>query len=213
MLEVLDRKPEMRRIKIKALSPDKNMAQLAADIVDKCKYIHPSRVEEIEQLLIRLRKHHASVSAQTPVAAPPQADERDNDNDRRRGGTRAGSRPDRGDADDGGNGGRGERGGERERERERERAPKQKVDNLPPADMSELDEYLEMLYQVSGKSDREKEESLRTQERGTAMILKLCRNVMNLEQLIQNGTVMGALTRVLQEEFKKSLDLTFNIIR
>jgi hypothetical protein len=79
--------------------------------------------------------------------------------------------------------------------------------------MSELDEYLEMLYQVSGKSDREKEESLRTQERGTAMILKLCRNVMNLEQLIQNGTVMGALTRVLQEEFKKSLDLTFNIIR
>jgi hypothetical protein len=28
------------------------MAQIAADIVDKCKYIHPSRVEEIEQLLV-----------------------------------------------------------------------------------------------------------------------------------------------------------------
>lgn len=45
------------------------------------------------------------------------------------------------------------------------------------------------------------------------MILKLCRDVMNLEQLIQNNTVMGALTRVLQEEYKKSVDLTFNILR
>ena len=31
------------------------MAQIAADIVDKCKYIHPSRVEEIEQLLVFIR--------------------------------------------------------------------------------------------------------------------------------------------------------------
>lgn len=45
------------------------------------------------------------------------------------------------------------------------------------------------------------------------MILKLCRDVMNLEQLIQNSTVMGALTRVLQEEYKKSVELTFNILR
>jgi hypothetical protein len=45
------------------------------------------------------------------------------------------------------------------------------------------------------------------------MILKLCRSVANLEALIQNNTVMGALTRVLQEEFKKSVELTFNILR
>ena len=31
--------------------------------------------------------------------------------------------------------------------------------------------------------------------------------------MIQNGTVMGALTRVFQEEFKKSTELTFNILR
>lgn len=76
-----------------------------------------------------------------------------------------------------------------------------------------MDEYLEMLYQVSGKSEKEKEEGLRIQEKGTAMILKLCRDVMNLEQLIQNSTVMGAITRVLQEEYKKSVELTFNILR
>jgi hypothetical protein len=201
VLEVLDRKPEMRRIKIKALSPDKNMAQLAADIVDKCKYIHPSRVEEIEQLLIRLRKHHMTAGAQSSAAASVPTSQQDDEPDRRRGG---GNSKGRGENDD----------SENNRNRERERAPpKPKSDNLPPADMSELDDYLEMLYQVSGKTGREREESLRLQERGTAMILKLCRNVMNLEQLIQNSTVMGALTRVLQEEFKKSIDLTFNIVR
>eukprot|EP00599_Poterioochromonas_sp_BG-1_P001672 CAMPEP_0173148060 /NCGR_PEP_ID=MMETSP1105-20130129/9490_1 /TAXON_ID=2985 /ORGANISM="Ochromonas sp., Strain BG-1" /LENGTH=229 /DNA_ID=CAMNT_0014062633 /DNA_START=246 /DNA_END=936 /DNA_ORIENTATION=- len=87
------------------------------------------------------------------------------------------------------------------------------IDRLPPADMNELDDYLELLYEVSGKTDREREEVLRKQEHGTAMILKLCRDVMNLEQLIQNSTVMGAITRVLQEEFKKSLELTYNILR
>ncbi len=54
---------------------------------------------------------------------------------------------------------------------------------------------------------------IRNQIRGTGMILQLCRNVVNLEQLIQNQTIMQALTRVLQDEHKKSIDLTFNILR
>ena len=248
---MVERKAEIRRIKIKSLSPDKNMAQLAADIVDKCKYIHPSRIEEIEQLLIKLRKHHmanAAKAAATPTPqqqAPPRYDDedsyekprsesrgrtnqgkreqpsntRDRDHDDRndRGdrynmdrdrGDRGGDR-DRGDRD---RGDRGDRGDKVERNNPK-KEKKPPVDNLPPADMNELDEYLELLYQVSGKSDKEKEEGLRAQERGTAMILKLCRDVMNLEQLIQNSTVMGAITRVLQEEYKKSIDLTFNILR
>lgn len=87
------------------------------------------------------------------------------------------------------------------------------LDSLPPARLDDLSDYLDMLYEVSGKTEKEREEALALQQRGTAMILKLCRDVMNLEQLIQNGTVMGALTRVLQEEFKKSVELTFNILR
>jgi hypothetical protein len=66
---------------------------------------------------------------------------------------------------------------------------------------------------VSGRSDKERDESLKLQIRGTAMILKLCKEVMLLEQLIQNSTVMGALTRMLQDDFKKSTELTFNILR
>lgn len=86
-------------------------------------------------------------------------------------------------------------------------------DLLPPAVINDIDDYLDMLYTVSGKSEKEKEIGLKLQERGSAMFLKLCRDVMNLEQLIQNSTVMGALTRVLQEEYKKSVELTFNILR
>ena len=61
-------------------------------------------------------------------------------------------------------------------------------DALPPANMDDLDEYLEMLYEGTGKSEAEKEEGLKAQIRGSLMILKLSRDVMNLEQLIQNAT-------------------------
>lgn len=233
VIAVVDRKPEIRRIKIKSLSPDKNMAQLAADIVDKCKYIHPSRTEEIEQLLIKLRKHHmsnaAKVSSNAAAPSQPQAVDRqpqpryddDDSYEKQRADPRSRSSQNTSNRRDQNSNG-GSSGRDRDRDRDYEPpaervAPKKEkkapVDNLPPADMNELDEYLELLYQVSGKSDREKEEGLRAQERGTAMILKLCRDVMNLEQLIQNSTVMGAITRVLQEEYKKSIELTFNILR
>ena len=39
---------------MKNLSADKDMAQLAASIVEKCKYIHPSRTEEVEQVLLEM---------------------------------------------------------------------------------------------------------------------------------------------------------------
>jgi hypothetical protein len=251
IIELLDRKPEVRRIKIKSLSPDKNMAQLAADIVDKCKYIHPSRVEEIEQLLIRLRKHNLSLASnqnQDMNMHDPNNNNNDHDdrysnmksgsleskhgtnnsinsnnNNNNNNTTRSASRGRGGVVSNGsgsGNNSNNHNNNDRSNnnnnnnQRRSHHAAPVPVDPLPAANMSELDDYLEMLYQVSsGKSEREKEESLKLQEKGTAMILKLCRHVMNLEQLIQNSTVMGALTRVLQEEFKKSLELTFNILR
>ncbi len=72
------------------------------------------------------------------------------------------------------------------------------IDRLPPADMNELDDYMNewTWHEVSGKTDREREEVLRKQEHGTAMILKLCRDVMNLEQLIQMMLMVRAATAV-----------------
>ena len=192
VVEVLDAKPDSRRIKIKSIASDRNLADMASEITQKCKYIHPSRVEEVEQLLIKLNKNLKQKESEVA--------------------SKQGS---------GGGSDSPQEGREKEKEKKRDKSSKKKSktrsdeDKYPPADMESLDEYLELLYQVTGKSDDEKqnEEALKAQIQGTAMILKLCRNVGHLECLIQNNTVMGALTRVLQEEFKKSFELTFNILR
>lgn len=157
---------------------------MANEIVEKCKYIHPSRAEEVEQLLIQLAK-----SARQE--APSSINNGSNSSNQV-------------------SSGRSAAGNQQSR---RIRDTEESSDGLPPADMGQLDEYLELLYQVSGKSENENDEGIKAQIRGTAMIMKLCRQVINLEILIQNGTLMGALTRVLQDEFKKSLELTFNILR
>ena len=64
-----------------------------------------------------------------------------------------------------------------------------------------LDSCLELLYEAGREAE------------GAQGILSLCREALNLEALIQNHTVMGALTRVLQEEYKKSVEITFHILR
>lgn len=88
-----------------------------------------------------------------------------------------------------------------------------KYSNQQIASLDDVDEYLDMLYQVSGKSYSDNDNGIKMQIHGTAMILQLCCDVMNLEQLIQNSTMMGALARVLQDEHKKSIELSFNILR
>lgn len=181
VLGVLERKPEVRRIKIKALSPDKNLAQLAADIVEKCKYIHPSRVEEIEQLLIKLRRHVLANGGNKPaedeVSRSSQADSTDRDRERERERERDRDRRGRdGPVRQQSQGIAGSAGGRRHPgegdsygrdspadDRSASRTPVPPVDNLPPASMNDLDDYLEMLYQVSGKSEKEREEGLKLQ--------------------------------------------------
>lgn len=215
VLEVLDSKPDSRRIKIKSIAPDRNLADMASEIIEKCKYIHPSRVEEVEQLLIKLnrsiKEKEAKIAQQQQQQAvngdKPKKKEKDRERDREKesGGGRDREKEKSKESRD---------GNERDRDREpREKVSKPKVDEGPPASMDNLDDYLELLYQVSGKNDSDNDEALKAQIEGTSMILKLCRVVVNLEILIQNNTVMGALTRVLQEEFKKSAELTFNILR
>jgi hypothetical protein len=183
-LEVLERIAEVRRIKIKSITADKNLAQMAEEIIDKCKYIHPSRLEEVEQLLIQLRKHQQAMEKKYGSSnGPLTIDTREIDRDA----YDPAPRPSK-----------------------RKESPKLE---LPPSKLDELDDYLDMLYQVSSKSDRERDDAMKKQILGTAMILQLCREIPNLEHLIQNSTVMGALTRVLQDEYKKSEELTYNILR
>ncbi|CAH8616748.1 unnamed protein product [Schistosoma mattheei] len=68
------------------------------------------------------------------------------------------------------------------------------------AHLTELEDYLELLY-----------EGISEKLRASALILQLARNSDNLEELFQNETLVGALARVLREDWKKSTDLATNI--
>ena len=189
VLEVLDSKPDSRRIKINSIAPDRNLATMAQEIIQHCKYIHPSRAEEVEQILIQLQKSLAEKekNAQVSESKISKKEKKGKSSKKSANGS--------------------------EHPEESVGAPQPQPDKYGPAYMEKLDDYLELLYQVSGKSDTDNDEGIKAQVEGTAMIMKLCRSVVNLEVLIQNNTVMGALTRVLQEEFKKSAELSFNILR
>lgn len=69
------------------------------------------------------------------------------------------------------------------------------------ANLNDLDEYIELLY-----------EDIPEKVRGTAFILQLARNPDNMEEIVQNETVLGALARVLREDSKKSTELATNIV-
>ncbi|KFO75388.1 Kinesin-associated protein 3, partial [Cuculus canorus] len=69
------------------------------------------------------------------------------------------------------------------------------------ANINDTDEYIELLY-----------EDIPDKVRGSALILQLARNPDNLEELLVNETALGALARVLREDWKQSVELATNII-
>uniref|UniRef100_A0A8C5CKH5 Kinesin-associated protein 3a n=1 Tax=Gadus morhua TaxID=8049 RepID=A0A8C5CKH5_GADMO len=69
------------------------------------------------------------------------------------------------------------------------------------ASISSIEEYVELLY-----------EDIPEKVRGATLILHLARNPDNLEELMQNKTALGALARVLREDWKQSVDLATTII-
>ncbi|KAM4721447.1 kinesin-associated protein 3 [Rhinophrynus dorsalis] len=69
------------------------------------------------------------------------------------------------------------------------------------ANINDMDEYIELLY-----------ENITDKVRGSALILQLARNPDNLEELLLNETALGALARVLREDWKQSVELATNII-
>ncbi|XP_036437324.1 kinesin-associated protein 3a [Colossoma macropomum] len=69
------------------------------------------------------------------------------------------------------------------------------------ANINSIDDYVELLY-----------EDVPEKIRGATLILHLARNPDNLEELLQNETALGALARVLREDWKQSVDLATTII-
>ncbi|KAI9145980.1 kinesin-associated protein-domain-containing protein [Paraphysoderma sedebokerense] len=69
------------------------------------------------------------------------------------------------------------------------------------ASLDKLDTYIELLY-----------EDTANKLRCTGLILQLTRELRNLEVLAQNESLLSALSRVLREDAKRSIELTTNII-
>ncbi|CAB1323879.1 unnamed protein product [Coregonus sp. 'balchen'] len=69
------------------------------------------------------------------------------------------------------------------------------------ANINSIDDYVELLY-----------EDIPEKVRGATLILHLARNPDNLEELLQNEMALGALARVLREDWKQSVDMATTII-
>ncbi|XP_058816467.1 kinesin-associated protein 3 [Topomyia yanbarensis] len=69
------------------------------------------------------------------------------------------------------------------------------------ASIRNIDEYIELLY-----------EDLPEKIKGSRLILQLARDPDNLGELEKNEAVLSALSRVLREDWRRSLDLSTNII-
>ncbi|PWA21119.1 hypothetical protein CCH79_00009574 [Gambusia affinis] len=69
------------------------------------------------------------------------------------------------------------------------------------ASIGSIDEYVELLY-----------EDIQEKIRGAAFIFQLAQNADYLEELQQHEVVLGALARVLREDWKQSVDLATTIV-
>jgi len=64
---ILGEKKQMQKIiKIKSLTANSDISELAKELVDKCKLIHPSRIHDVEQQLFYLQKRKMSMSGGDP---------------------------------------------------------------------------------------------------------------------------------------------------
>jgi len=74
-------------------------------------------------------------------------------------------------------------------------------DATDTAKIGDIDEYMDLLYEDHDKKIQ-----------GTSMVLQIAQNPDNLEEMIQNETLLGCLARVLRDEGLKSMELATNII-
>ncbi|XP_050360655.1 kinesin-associated protein 3 [Nymphalis io] len=75
------------------------------------------------------------------------------------------------------------------------------IESVPVAILNHIDDYVELLY-----------DDIPEKIKGSALILQLARNPDNLIELARNEALLSALSRVLREEWKRSIELSTNIV-
>ncbi|CAG5862720.1 unnamed protein product [Menidia menidia] len=188
-----DRKECQKIIRLKSLNATTDTSSLARKVVEECRLITPSKLREVEQLLfyLQIRKQaNGTAASRTPPLESVLM--RVNDQERKRISPRdfapyAGVEVGDGSAC----------------------SPMlrflSEVGVFPQlgeeASIGSIDEYVELLY-----------EDVQEKIRGATLIFQLARNPDNLEELIENEAALGALARVLREDWKQSVDLATTII-
>ncbi|XP_026848654.1 kinesin-associated protein 3 isoform X2 [Drosophila persimilis] len=192
-------------IRLRSLNTKTDPAALAREVVDKCDLIHKSQLNDVEQIIFYLKNRKDNASNDIP----------DNNTHSRRSAalhnshTRSSARSHSSVAAMSSSGtgtvtgtgtGTGSGGGGSSITNGSGNAL---AASTPTADVSinNIDEYVELLYEELGERIR-----------GSAMILQMARNPDNLEELEKNEACLSALSRVLREDWRKSLDLSTNII-
>uniref|UniRef100_A0A8C1DC02 Kinesin-associated protein 3b n=1 Tax=Cyprinus carpio carpio TaxID=630221 RepID=A0A8C1DC02_CYPCA len=150
-----EKKECQKIIRLRSLNASTDVSALARKVVEECKIIHPSKLAEVEHLLLYLQNRKK-----------PSMEKK-----------------------------------EKKPSKPRELLPFEGMEIDEEANINKTDDYIELLY-----------ESMPEKIRGSTLILHLARNPDNLEELLHNKTLLGALTRVLREDWKHSVELATTII-
>ncbi|KAK9829765.1 hypothetical protein WJX72_007765 [[Myrmecia] bisecta] len=185
---VLSSQPNQKRVRVRSLTGTADIAQVAQEIVDKCKLIHPSK-----ELLYELRDRQADMHSRQPdmqsyqdrpedmhSRTEPEAhthafDEADRQelwqrNQEHFGGAGASSS------------GRG-------------------LELMEIGVLERLEEYIEDLY----------DEDMRVKVRAVARIATLFKEAENSEHLLSHETLLPTLARILKEDGRRSMDLCIHV--
>uniref|UniRef100_A0A8C1HLR9 Kinesin-associated protein 3b n=1 Tax=Cyprinus carpio carpio TaxID=630221 RepID=A0A8C1HLR9_CYPCA len=149
-----EKKECQKIIRLRSLNASTDVSALARKVVEECKIIHPSKLAEVEHLLLYLQNRKKPMEKKEKKPSKP-----------------------------------------------RELLPFEGMEIDEEANINKTDDYIELLY-----------ESMPEKIRGSTLILHLARNPDNLEELLHNKTLLGALTRVLREDWKHSVELATTII-
>ncbi|XP_023169763.2 kinesin-associated protein 3 isoform X2 [Drosophila hydei] len=171
-------------IRLRSLNTKTNPTVLAREVVDKCELIHKSQLNEVEQIIFYLKNRKDNASNDNPHSSNRKSSTIQTSY------MRSSARPYNNVAAISSNTlGLGSTGNTT------------KAKSTADVTINNIDEYVELLY-----------EELSERVRGSAMILQIARNPDNLEELEKNDACLSALARVLREDWRKSLDLSTNII-
>lgn len=152
-----DQKKCQKLIRFHSLNTATNYAVLAKDVINKCKLIHPSKLDEVQHLL-RYLQYRSQCAPAILVKSSDTIDSSPLDEN-----------------------------------------PVSKPEEK--ANLLDLEDYIELLY-----------DDMPDKIKGSNLILQLCKDSSNLDELTKNESLLSVLSRVLREDWKKSLDLSVNLV-